>query len=82
MITLKKATGEAVKYACKTFHYARAVPAAYTAYNVYNDQEEWCGCIIFGGGRKQKHSSEFRHENRRSDGVGTCRPEWKTALYF
>ena len=49
MITLKRATGQAVKYACMNYHYAKAVPAAYNAYNVYNDQSEWCGVIIFGG---------------------------------
>ena len=50
MITLKRATREAISYACLKFHYAKAVPAAYNAYNVYNDRSEWCGVIIFGGG--------------------------------
>lgn len=50
MITLKKATSQAVKYACMNFHYAKAIPAAYNAYNVYNERSEWCGVIIFGGG--------------------------------
>lgn len=53
MITLKKATGEAVRYACLNYHYAKAVPAAYNAYNVYNDRSEWCGVIIFGGAQRQ-----------------------------
>ena len=51
MITLKRATGEAVRYACMNFHYAKAVPAEYNDYNVYNERSEWCGVIIFGGGR-------------------------------
>lgn len=50
MITLKKASAQAVKYACLNFHYAKSIPAAYNAYNVYNDRSEWCGVIIFGGG--------------------------------
>ena len=40
MITLKPATAQAVRYACLNFHYAKAVPAAYNAYNVYNDRSE------------------------------------------
>ena len=64
MTTLKRATGEAVRYACMTYHYAKAVPAAYNAYNVYNDQSEWCGVIIFGGGCYAEHSKVVRNENR------------------
>lgn len=50
MITLKRATPEAVRYACMNFHYAKAVPSAYNAYNVYNENNDWCGVVIFGGG--------------------------------
>ena len=50
MIKIKPATAQAVRYACLKYHYAKAIPAAYNAYNVYNDCSEWCGCIIFGGG--------------------------------
>ena len=48
---IAKASHEAVKYACIKFHYARRVPANYSyAYNIYNDSEDWCGCIVFGIG--------------------------------
>lgn len=50
MITLKRATPEAVRYACMNFHYAKAIPSARYAYNVYNANREWCGAIIFGSG--------------------------------
>lgn len=50
MITLKKATGEAVKYACLHFHYAKRVPSAWYSYNVYNENKEWCGVIVYGNG--------------------------------
>lgn len=50
MITLKRASADAVRYACMNFHYAKAVPSAQYAYNVYNDNGEWCGVIIFGSG--------------------------------
>ena len=50
MIALKRATPEAIRYACVNFHYAKSVPSAQYAYNVYNDCGEWCGVIIFGCG--------------------------------
>ena len=49
MITLKRATPEAVRYACLKFHYARRVPQARFVYNVYEDGA-WCGCVVFGDG--------------------------------
>ena len=45
-----KASFAAAKYACLRFHYAKAVPVTQFPYNVWNDDGEWCGCIIFGGG--------------------------------
>jgi hypothetical protein len=50
MITLKRATHEAIQYACMRFHYAKAVPSSPYAYNVNNAAEEWCGVVIFGPG--------------------------------
>lgn len=59
MITLKRATPEAVRYACLNFHYAKSVPSAYYAYNVYNEKNEWCGVIIYGGGATPNISKPF-----------------------
>ena len=50
MITLKRASPDAIRYACMNFHYAKRVPSAMYAYNVYNEQNEWCGVVIFGSG--------------------------------
>ena len=44
------ATQAAIKYACTHFHYSKSVPATQYAYNIYNDADEWCGVVIFGGG--------------------------------
>ena len=55
MITLKRATPEAVRYACLNFHYAKVVPCAIYYYNVYNESGEWCGCILFGNGAMNFH---------------------------
>ena len=48
---ITRANRDAVEYACLRFHYAKTVPAQYSyAYNIYNDNNEWCGCILFGLG--------------------------------
>lgn len=47
---LTKANSKAINYACKNFHYSKSVPAVQYAYNVYNDKDEWCGVILYGGG--------------------------------
>lgn len=50
MITLKRASTQAIRYACLNFHYAHVVPCAIYSYNVYNADGEWCGVILFGNG--------------------------------
>ena len=63
MITLKRASAEAVRYACMNFHYAKRVPSASYAYNVYNEQNEWCGVIIFGVGATPNIGKPFGMAN-------------------
>ena len=59
MIELRRATPEAVRYACLKFHYAKAIPSAEYAYNVYNEQNEWCGTIIYGVGATPNIAKPF-----------------------
>lgn len=59
MITLKRATADAVRYACMNFHYAKAIPPALYAYNVYNETQEWCGVIIYGNGGNSNIATPF-----------------------
>lgn len=56
---LELAPFEAVKYACLHFHYAKAYPVCLCAYSVFNDKNEWCGCIIFSGGANGKLGAKF-----------------------
>lgn len=50
MITIKKASKEAVRYACRYFHYAGHSPAGNVlGYSIFND-EAWCGVVTFGSG--------------------------------
>ena len=56
---ITKASYDAARYACLTFHYAKAVPVCQYAYNVYNDADEWCGVIIYGSGATINIASPF-----------------------
>ena len=46
---LEKASYKAIKYACLNFHYAKRVPAGLNvAYSVFNDNDEFCGVVVYG----------------------------------
>lgn len=48
---LEKASHKAVSFACLNFHYAKRIPAQpMTGFNVFNNQNEWCGVIVFNIG--------------------------------
>ena len=47
---LRKASYKAIKYACLNFHYSKRIPVVRSAYSVFNNNKNWCGCITFGGG--------------------------------
>lgn len=47
---LEKASSKAIKYSCINFHYAKCVPVTALAFSVFNNKNEWCGVITFGGG--------------------------------
>jgi len=50
---------DAVRYACLYFHYAKSTPVYNYAYNIYNDNNEWCGCILFGLGSCREMSNNL-----------------------
>lgn len=47
---LEKASTKAIKYACLHFHYAKCIPITSIGFSVFNNKNEWCGVITFGGG--------------------------------
>lgn len=53
------ATPKAIKYACTQFHYAKSVPAVQYGFNVFNDEDEWCGVICYGGGANNNMPKAF-----------------------
>lgn len=44
------ANAKAIRYACLKFHYAKSVPSVQYGFNIYNDNNEWCGVICYGSG--------------------------------
>lgn len=56
---ITKATNAAIKYACMTFHYAKAVPVNTLGYNIYNQHDEWCGVVLYGTGANNKIGAPY-----------------------
>lgn len=56
---LEIASHKAIKYACLNFHYAKAVPVNTFGYSVFNNQNEWCGVILYGTGANNNLASQY-----------------------
>ena len=56
---LEIASNKAIKYACINFHYAKAVPTYSIGYSVFNNNNEWCGVVLFGGGASVNMPTKF-----------------------
>lgn len=56
---LEKASGQAIRYACIKFHYAKSVPQIRLGYSVFNDAGEWCGVILYSNGANSNIASEY-----------------------
>lgn len=56
---IARANTKAINYACKNFHYSKSVPAVQYGYNIYNDNDEWCGVILYGGGANNNMPKSF-----------------------
>ena len=44
------ASNKAIRYSCLNYHYSKTVPAICYGYSVFNNLNEWCGCILFNRG--------------------------------
>lgn len=56
---LELASHQAVKYACLNFHYGKSLPLSLCAYSVFNNNNEWCGCIVYSTGANPNHGKQF-----------------------
>lgn len=57
---IARANTKAISYACKNFHYSKSIPAVQYGYNIYNDEGEWCGVILYGGGANNNLPKHFK----------------------
>lgn len=60
---LEIASYKAIKYACLNFHYAKAVPVNPFAFSVFNNKNEWCGCILYNAGANPNIGKQFNLMN-------------------
>lgn len=56
---LALATPQAIRHACKYFHYSGTVPTVSYGYNVYNSEGAWCGVVCFGVGACPNIGTEY-----------------------
>lgn len=56
---LEIASYKAVKYACINFHYAKTVPVNTFGYSVFNNNNEWCGVVLYGTGANNNLATQY-----------------------
>lgn len=56
---LEKASGKAIRYACRYYHYSKTTPQIRLGYSVFNDNDEWCGVVLFSNGANPSIAREF-----------------------
>lgn len=57
---LKPASRKAIKIACLKFHYAGRIPTAgAVGFSVFNDNNEFCGVVLFGSGATPKMGAQY-----------------------
>lgn len=59
IMRISKAAFIACEYACINFHYAKRTPVVNCAFNIFNDDDEWCGVIIYGSGATPHLASPY-----------------------
>ncbi len=57
---LEKASYKAVSFACLNFHYAKSIPVNTFGYSVFNDNNEWCGVVLYGTGANNNLASQYK----------------------
>jgi hypothetical protein len=57
---LEKASLKAINYSCKNFHYSKSVPVNPFAFSVFNDSNEWCGCILYSVGANNNIGKSYK----------------------
>lgn len=58
-----KSNKKATEFACKRWHYTGTSGVIHLSYNVYNNDDEWCGCIIYAFGANPHIASTYNYNN-------------------
>jgi hypothetical protein len=56
---LETATYECTKYAIMNFHYSKTMPPCGCSFSVFNNNNEWCGVIVYSQGASNRIASPF-----------------------
>ena len=56
---LEKASGQAIRFACRYYHYSKSTPQIRLGYSIFNDDNEWCGVVLFSNGANPSIAREF-----------------------
>jgi hypothetical protein len=56
---LEKASYKAIKYACLNFHYAKSMPVNTIGFSIFNNNNEWCGVILYGTGANNNIANTY-----------------------
>lgn len=56
---IANATRAAAVYACQSYHYSGTTPVIRYGFSIFNDQDEWCGVILFGSGANKSIGSPY-----------------------
>jgi len=56
---LQVASYKAIRYACLYFHYAKTVPVNTFGYSVFNEDNEWCGVVLYGTGASPQIGKQY-----------------------
>jgi len=56
---LEIASHKAIKYACLNFHYAKSLPVNTFGYSVFNNNNEWCGVVLYGTGANNNLATQY-----------------------
>lgn len=56
---LEIASRKAIRHACLYFHYAKTVPVNTFGYSVFNEENEWCGVVLYGTGASPQIGKQY-----------------------
>lgn len=56
---LERASTKAIRYSCLNWHYSKSILVNPFAFSVFNQADEWCGCVLFSYGANASIGSQY-----------------------